>query len=1238
MASEVHIPTPTTLVAALDGRAVATPDRVFCTVLRDGEKEDGALTYGALRDRARAVGAGLMRSGAAGAPAVLVYPQGGLDFLVAFFGCLYAGVVAIPTNLPNRKKGVEGLRRIIEDAGARCLLSAAPVIERLRDDFGEISPHRKVECVDTEALAKEDAGEWTERVDAGGIALLQYTSGSTGTPRGVAVTHGNLVANHRQLQSSFAASESDVFVSWLPTFHDMGLGTVLGTLWVGGRCVVMSPQAFLQDPARWLRAISNHRATISGGPDFAYDLCARRVGAEEWKKLDLGSWRVAYDGSEPVRATTIERFSDTFRGCGFRRDAFHAVYGLAESTLFVSSAAAEVPPWVEPFSSEALESGRGERAGPGAASRALVSCGHAWPGTEIAIVDPETREEYGAGRIGEIWVRGASVAAGYWNKEEESAAAFRAETADGEGPFLRTGDLGFFHDGHLFVTGRHKDLVIIRGRNHHPQDIEDSVSDCHPALVHNGCAAFSIDGADGELLVVVQEVARTALRTLDAAAVMRAIRRAVSEEHALHTHAVVLLKPATLPRTSSGKARRGECRRAFLDRSLPAVASWIAPIAHAPDTDADPNTELREGAARADRLIDWLRRHAGDLIGSFATDGRQSVAAPLMRTFAKQGLFGMQVDPRYGGLGLGHRDVARVLEHLAAFDFGLALFVGVNNELGVQPVAKYASAQLKALLLPSLVQGEDLAAFAFQEPGVGDTPSGLASRANVDGEEHWRIFGTKYLDGVQHGATVLHVFAHHEEPPGISGFVVMEGIDGLRQLGDDPSIGVLGLTRETVVLDGVSVGRENLLGSLGSGLDVAREAMTHTRLAIAAACVGGMKRCAQLVGDGLSLDTIDSKLTPNPVTLSRLGSVTARVDALDCLVQRTARAIDAGHAVPSEAFAACRILGPEMLLRSIDDLTQLGLRGSLAESNRIMCLYRDAGLLRRLDGPPEAVAERTGAAVMESDASLRLLVEEVFCAPEVVRWIHPLLEAVRRRMTTLRGPLARRAQRWGHTRAGELTTWLVLLAAAEGSLRTSPTAEIQRARAWARAQLEHALSSIRLGTPSETATLDTADVAATFAVYARMVGDLEPEPSSRAVAPHGVVEPDSEDGGAGEAAEPSRRELRSWIVSWLARRLQIPVSQVEAGRSFADHGLDSVASVELAKALSDKLGVELSETLLWNFATIDVLVDHLVSAPSSMPPHSLGSEPTSPARPDSHVESQLDDEIARLEEKLRSRP
>jgi acyl-CoA synthetase (AMP-forming)/AMP-acid ligase II/alkylation response protein AidB-like acyl-CoA dehydrogenase/acyl carrier protein len=1237
-------------MAVLDVRASTSPERVAFTFLRDGEVESGSLTFGELHRRALAVAARLASLGARGERAILIYPQG-LEFIVAFFGCLYAGVIAVPASLPSRKQGLEILQRVAADSGAMWILSTGAPLTQLRQDAGATAALTTLTWFDTEASLDTFAHSAQVPVDDDEIALLQYTSGSTGWPRGVAVTHANLVANQRQIETCFGRAEVTVYVSWLPMFHDMGLGTVLQSVWLGCHCVLMSPQAFLQNPARWLRAISNYRGTNSGGPDFAYELCARRIRIDERKTLDLASWRLAFNGSEPVRATTVERFADAFRECGFRPEAARPVYGLAEATLLVSGGHPGEPPFVQSFSASRLRLGRGEPAAAGVPERTLVSCGYASLDTELIIVNPDTRKQLGPGQVGEIWTRGPSVAKGYWGKVAETEATFRMSTAEGNGPFLRTGDLGFLHEGRLFVTGRHKDLIIIRGRNHYPQDIEASVSACHPTLVSFGCAAFSIEGAEGELLVVVQEVARTALRTLDAAEVIRAIRRVVSEDHALQTHAVVLVKPSTLPRTTSGKMRHGVCRQAFLDQSLPAIASWVAPTRHTPDTDADPDSQRREGSARADRLIEWLRRHAADLISSYASDGRRTVPAALLRDFAKQGLLGMQVEPQYGGLGLGQSDTARVVEQLAAFDFALALFVGLNNHLGIQPVAKYAAAPIKALLLPGLVHGEDLAAFAFQEPGGANPSSSMAARAIVDSEEHWQLFGTKYLDGVQKGASIIIVFARHEEPPGISAFVVSEPIDGLRQLPEGLAIGVLGFTRETIVLDGVGVGRDNLLGGLGSGLDIASEAMAHARLAIAAACVGGMKRCAQLVGrDGLYFDkAVDSRLTPNPVTLSRLGSVTARIDALECLVHRTARAIDAGHAVPSEAFAACRILGPDLLLRSIDDLTQVGARGNVAETDRIMCLYRDAGLLRHFDGPPEAIAEHTGAAVMESDASLRLLVEEVLCAPDAVQWINPVLGTVRRRMTTLSGPLARRAQRWGHTRAGELTTWLVLLAAVEGTLRVAPGAELARARDWARAQLEQALSSVRFGTPSETATLDSSDIAATFAAYSRTIGDLDPDRTSHQGAdgsrpwepmrPHQGAQGGVSTEEAAEGVESSRRELRSWITSWLARRLQIPVSKVEAGRSFADHGLDSVASVELAKALSDKIGRELDETLLWNFATIEALVSHLVG-PTGM----AEADPSQPSEgaptfrsPTQEVESQLDDEIARLEEKLGSR-
>jgi acyl carrier protein len=418
--------------------------------------------------------------------------------------------------------------------------------------------------------------------------------------------------------------------------------------------------------------------------------------------------------------------------------------------------------------------------------------------------------------------------------------------------------------------------------------------------------------------------------------------------------------------------------------------------------------------------------------------------------------------------------------------------------------------------------------------------------------------------------------------------------------------------------------------------------MAHTRLAIGAACIGGMKRCAQSVGrDGSYHGAIDGKLTPNPVTLARLGSITASITALECLVNRIAQALDAGYNVPAEAFAACKIQGPEMLLRCVDDLMQLGVSGSYAETNRLWGLHRDAGFLRTFGGSPEAISELTGAAVMADDSALRRLVEEALHAPGVSPQIDVALSAVRKRMLRLSGVLATRAERWGHTRSGELTAWLVLLAAVEGSRGAVPSVEIERAHAWVRSQFEHALSAVRLGTPSETAALNTSDIAATFAAYARTIGDLEhQEPELRAiastersVAPASSFATPADDT---QRREAGARELRAWISSWLARRLQIGVSEVESGRSFADHGLDSVAAVELAKALSDHLARELDETLLWNFSTIDALVAYVVEAG-----HKAQAEPkpkpvSTPAH-DSRPQSLLDDEVARLEQELRFR-
>ncbi|HSF42928.1 MAG TPA: amino acid adenylation domain-containing protein [Thermoanaerobaculia bacterium] len=562
-----------TLPQILRLRARRDPgDRIY-TFLLEGEAEAGHLTAADLDRQAGAVAAALRRTCAPGDRALLLFPPG-LEFIAAFLGCLYAGVVAVPAYPPRPRRDRQRLETIVRDCAPRAVLTTGALRAATAPLAAEVPGLAAASFLATDELAAGGAqGDDLSEVDPAWPAFLQYTSGSTSSPKGVIVTHAHLMHNERMIRAAFRQDEGSVVVGWLPLYHDMGLiGNVLQPLFCGGRCVLMSPVAFLQRPRRWLEAIDRFRATTSGGPNFAYELCVEKVGPEERHGLDLSSWRVAYNGAEPVRAETLARFAEAFAPCGFRREAFYPCYGLAEATLFAAGPRRVAEPQVRAFDAAALAQ---HQAVPAADGRPLVACGEPWEGQRIAIADPETGAELPAGRVGEVWLSGPSVAAGYWAREEETARTFSAflTAADGSaaGPFLRTGDLGFVAGGELFITGRIKDLVILRGRNHYPQDLELTAEQSHPELRPGSVAAFSIDGEDGERLVVVGEVERHFKAGVEAVAA--AVRRAIAEEHEVQVHEVVLIRTGTLPKTSSGKIQRHLCRSRHLAGELAVVGA-----------------------------------------------------------------------------------------------------------------------------------------------------------------------------------------------------------------------------------------------------------------------------------------------------------------------------------------------------------------------------------------------------------------------------------------------------------------------------------------------------------------------------------------------------------------------------------------------------------------------------------------------------------------------------------------
>jgi acyl-CoA synthetase (AMP-forming)/AMP-acid ligase II len=569
--SDNHEPGLATLVDVCRRHAEDRATRSAYRWLENGEDEGASLTFGRLDRKARAIAARLQALGL-DAPRVLVL-HSGLDFVCAFLGCLYAGGAAVPAAAPRRHQSVDGLLRIASDARIDAVLAPAAMKEAMEAGGLLGGWLAQVPWIAAEAIDERDAAQWVvQNVEPDRLALLQYTSGSTGAPKGVEVSHANLLHNQAMIARAFGHSESTVFVGWLPLHHDMGLiGNVLQPLFLGIPCVLMAPEAFVQKPVRWLEAITRYRATTSGAPNFAYDLCARRVPAERRAALDLRSWQVAYNGAEPIQADTLERFAETFEPCGFRYESFYPCYGMAEATLFVTGGRSDEPPAVTAWDDSALTEHRASSVLPGANhARRLVGCGRPWLGCRVEIVDPESLERCPRDRVGEIWLAGPSIASGYLNQPELSAEVFGAELANGEGPFLRTGDLGFLRENQLFVTGRRKDLIIIRGRNHYPHDIERTVWASNPAL-RRGCGvAIGVESSSEEQLVVIQEVREAARHEAPTAlpALEDGIREAVSRQHGLRVHDVVIVPTGTIPKTSSGKLRRLEMRAAYIAGTL----------------------------------------------------------------------------------------------------------------------------------------------------------------------------------------------------------------------------------------------------------------------------------------------------------------------------------------------------------------------------------------------------------------------------------------------------------------------------------------------------------------------------------------------------------------------------------------------------------------------------------------------------------------------------------------------
>ncbi len=1073
-----------TMIAA--NRAIKHPTALAYTYLADGGTEGGSFTYAQLDARAREIAAQVLQYAQPGDRAVLVY-ETGVDFVSAFFGCLYAGVIAVPIPAPEASRLSGAQRRIksvVEDCGAKVLLGNPRSHELLREsDVGAVL--QGVRWLDTQQSVGGAKLEELQRTSLDSVAYLQYTSGSTTSPKGVVLTHANIVGHLSQMQRALGYDASSVSVCWIPHFHDYALieGFLL-PMFNGTPSYFMSPFAFLKRPSAWLKAISKYRATHSQAPDFAFRYCGRRISDRERADLDLSSWRSAGNGAEPIHPSSAEIFSSAFASCGLQREAFRPAYGLAEATLMVSALEVGKVSSIGRFSSAALERGEVVAAESDADATLLASCGVPLPETDVAIVDAAKSRRLGEDRVGEVWVRSPGVAIGYWNKMKESDDTFHATIAGEDGKcYLRTGDLGFLHKGNLYITARLKDLIIIRGSNYSPQDIEWTAQHAHDALRPDHGAAFSINAGGEEKLCLVHEIERAKYSNEEFEQVRITVSQAIANEHGVPVHALVFIKRGSLPKTSSGKVQRQVCRQMYLEGSLKEEYGWKAAEASV----AEDKTKW-DDSTRADALLAWLREYAETRINSRLIDERRCVPPHIILDLGNRGLFGLQAPLSYGGLDLSHAEATRVYQQLGAIDLTLAIFLFLHNTNGILPILRFAPAKLQDELMPALAQGREIAAFALSEPVAGSNLGALETVALLSGAGTWKLRGVKRWNGSAWSG-VTSVFARIPDGEGklrgLTGFVVGQGERGIRIGPESLTMGVRGIMQNSLVLEDVEVGNDRLLGETGKGLEIVEYVLSRGRLATAGIALGAMQRCAQLILRYVTRRSVETGiLLENPQTQIKSSELMHRIALTHETLQHVAAGMDSGKELEPEVAMYLKVFSTDSLNFAADLLMQtLGGRGYM-ENNLAPQIFRDARLLSIGEGANEVMVAAIGRSLRLAASSPAFL-RESLAAADLARF-----EQLKQQIADLKPPAALRSDA-----APAWRDWLYGRLICETSGFASATRLDAKGNAavmlWAKDRMDafaHEIAAYGV----DGSTLGANAIRATVRDYMKSIGDLEP--------------------------------------------------------------------------------------------------------------------------------------------------
>ncbi|HRD68507.1 MAG TPA: AMP-binding protein [Legionella sp.] len=1184
-------------VTLLEKRAELYPHKIIYRFIEPGTPVQ-TITYKQLYERVSTIAVALDKEKLIGQRAILVYPPG-FEFIAALLGCFAAHVIAVPSYPPVSKRTAVRLKNIISDCSAQVLLTTENTYNKIQRNMqhSEEQFFKNSTFICTDSLPDEKDNN-LPKPKLNEIGFLQYTSGSTGGIKGVMVSHHNLYHNSLLIKNSMVLDEDDIMFNWLPQFHDMGLiGGILQPLFSNFEDVLISPFEFIKNPSVWVKSISEYRVTISGGPNFAYQLCVQNTPDACLTDLDLSTWRTAFNGAEPISSKTINSFSDRFEPCGFNKSAFYCCYGMAETTLFVvgnhlgqSNTELFIP-------KNGLSSGGLIKASDKEDSECIVSSGIINKFEKVLIVDPETLVKQPENQVGEIWVQGDSNATGYWGKDKEllNKSVFNAYTTDNQGPFLRTGDLGLVHEGHLFVTGRIKDLIIIRGENFYPHPIEEAVAAAHPRI-RTGCVvAVGIQREDTEKLIVIAELKPAPNE--DFGKIIAQINAHVSEECDVRLHEIHLVRAHSLLKTSSGKLQRQASKNALMQGGFKVLYTWSSSLVEEDEESSHPLLSVSEQGIE-ESLTNWLREYGVKRINPFIMDERRCIPPHIMLHFAQKGLFGLQIPKSMGGLGLNFRQSFRLLEQISAINLSLGIFVGLANS-NIYPLFRYGNSSVREKYIPLLAQGHDLAAFALTEPAAGSDVHQIQTTAKAVEEGGWIINGTKCLSGSAAWSGIINVFAkaydHKNQLLGITAFAVPTDLPGIRQGDESITMGLKAMSQNHIHFENVYVAPEYILGRPGEGLVIAEETLTHSRLGMASLCLGAMKRCVQIATRFSQHRTIATGLlVENPLWIKRINDMYFSISATEYLLQNCIDKIDNGEPLPVELALVNKLLSTEFLWKITDQCMQvLGGRGYL-EINGIAQIMRDARVMRIFEGTSEVLFDYLGALVLEKPDKLTMILnflqasnqvqEEFTSFPlHVKEWKEQALEIVGSSgITLLRYHL------------GVVISYISLYAALPE--RADSDTALWAKTLW-KQELDILTHNIAHKEPRLLFNKNSIP-------YEQSIGWLEQsfpgqmEQSDDPIFKSGYQKTERGDEGKRPSSlnvslylNEEKEGLLKWIGNWLHQKRLIPKPIVDTQKALQSLGLDSIHAVSLVHDLEDYLHCSLPVDLVYECRTVDQLLE-----------------------------------------------